>query len=239
MTEDLIAVESSRRRPVRSLLLGVIGLALVLAGGFAHGRLTQRWGPQNQLVEAAKTLDAFPKQIGNWVLVEARSLETAVIETLQCANYVAGWYQDAESGKSVSMAMIVGPSGPTAVHNPEICFSSRDYRTTRGPEVVSLKAGADDATFWRIDFQSQTPGEPKLSVYYAWADDGTWIASPNPRFEFAATPFLYKLQFSATSASPSESADDTCREFARALLASGWKPALPNDKADLLRRDST
>jgi hypothetical protein len=209
---------------VRFFALATFGLGITLATGFVHGRLTQRWWPVPDLQRAAQALEALPRQIGDWQLASEGSMPASVVETLRCVGYVNRNYVNRQSGRTIAIAIIVGPPGPTAVHTPEICYSSRDYAIHEGRKKMSLsdKEGKSHS-FWSVGFRSNNPSLDRLHVYYAWRSADVWTASESPRFEFAGRPLLYKLQTSTSvPAQAIDTTQDSCQEFLSVLLRSGW-----------------
>ena len=208
----------------RFIALAVIGVVITLATGFVHGRLTQRWGPKPDLQAAARTVEALPKEIGDWQLVSEEPMPASVIQTLSCAGHVNRRYVNRKSGRIVSIAIVVGPPGPISVHTPEICYSSREYSIQEPRKEVRLsdKEGKTHS-FWSLMFRSNNPSMDRLKVYYAWRSGEAWIASQSPRFEFAGGRLLYKLQIAADlPARATDKIEDPCQDFLSALLHSGW-----------------
>jgi hypothetical protein len=213
---------------LHSLLYLVIivgmGVGLTVGTGLVHGRLTQRWGPVPDLQAAARELESFPKTIGDWQLLAEEPLAPLVQRTLSCAGHVNRRYVNRQSGETISIAIIVGPSGPTAVHTPEICYSSRAYsiRESRQRKTVTDASGRIHS-FWSMSFRSDNLSSDELRVYYAWCPevDGIWTASESPRFEFAGRRLLFKLQMaSLISSMATDASKDPCQEFLSALLHS-------------------
>jgi len=209
----------------RSPIIATMALVAVATGGLVHGNLSQRWGDPPDLVAAADTLKHFPEQLGDWRLVRNESMDNSVVETLQCAGYVSRAYTNAATAETVRIAVIVGPPGPTAVHTPEICYSSRTYDLERRPEVVAIDEEQGGDTFWSTEFRSKEAGGGILNVYYAWSANRVWQASNSPRFEFGGSPYLFKLQVAGTPSPFGANHDeDLCKRFLRELLRSGWRP---------------
>src|SRR5690349_18939396 len=93
---------------VRFVTLMIVGVGITIATGFVHGRLTQRWGPPLDLMAAARNLEAFPTTIDDWELLSEEPMPAAIVETLSCAGYVNRQYVNRRSGRTVSIAIIVG-----------------------------------------------------------------------------------------------------------------------------------
>jgi hypothetical protein len=146
------------------------------------------------------------------------------LQMLECAGYVSRRYVNQKTGQVVNLSVIVGPSGPTAVHTPEICFSSRAYDQQGPRRSVELTAseGKTDS-FWSLDFTTTNVLAEGLRVYYAWSLGERWEASEYPRYKFAASPLLYKLQLAAALPPQLDRAEaDAGREFLNELIKSDW-----------------
>jgi hypothetical protein len=206
-------------------MLVCAGVSITLATGFVHGRLTQRWGAPPDLRHSATNLKELPAEIGDWRLQNEEPLTASVLKMLSCAGYVNRQYVNRNSGETISIAIIVGPPGPTSVHTPEICYSSRAYSIQESRRELSL---SDDAgrthSFWYVPFRSENPLADELRVYYAWCADDVWVASEAPRFEFAGRPLLFKLQIACSIPSQAtRESQDPCTEFLTAFLRANWK----------------
>jgi hypothetical protein len=202
---------------------------LTAATGFVYGRWTQRWGPAPSLVAAAERVREMPTEFGDWKLLQDQSMSPGVIETLQCAGFAKRIYINRTTGDRVAVALIVGPSGPTSVHTPEICYSSRNHEIAE-PRQQQLfhQSGGAAHSLWSTVFRSRNADGTTLHVYYGWSTGGPWIASPSPRFQFGGHPLLYKIEFS-TEVSPTEDGDP-CQGFFKDLLDAYWQPS-PGERA--------
>ena len=212
----------------KSVLLASLAGCLVLTmGGAIYGRLTQRWGAPPRMEEAGVQLLTFPEQFGDWEVESDTPVDESVIEILDCAAFVNRQYVNRKTGDVVTLSIFVGPAGPTAVHTPEVCLSSRDYVLQAERQKESLSSSTDAVNdFWRVTFDSRRTGGAPLRVFYAWLAKDQWSAPESPRFEYGAEPMLYKIQV-ASEVNPSLATDapDPCREFLQAFLNTGWKPA--------------
>jgi hypothetical protein len=160
-------------------------------------------------------------------MTEERDVPPLVLETLRCEGHVHRSYVNRETGETVNVALIVGPSGPTAVHTPEICFSSRAYEITdpRETKFFGASGDSDSSSLWKTRFRSQNAEAGELQVYYGWSTGGAWTASQSPRFEFGGSPLLYKIQVSAQMGPTKEDGphSDPCKDFIDALLETYWQ----------------
>lgn len=216
----------------RSLVLAtVMGGIAIAAGGLVHGELSNRWGADADLSAAAVALDTFPASFGAWRQQSDEPIGDDVLEILQCANHVHRTYINAETAEHVSVAVIVGQPGPTAVHTPEICYSSRDYAIEKGRVKKAIKAGGALHSFWQTEFKSRKLGGARLVVYYAWTDGDYWQASDAPRYQFGGSPYLFKIQLAGvplTHDRDQNAGDDLCLRFLKDLCDFGWTTSRGN-----------
>lgn len=209
----------------RRIPLTVVGilLATVLAG-VLHGRLSRRWGAPADIAATAAKLDQVPERIGPWQLESSDDLEDEVQKILRCEGSLKRRYVNVDTGESVVVALLLGPSGPIAVHTPEICYSSRDYVIDSEKQVLTLKTPDDRGDeFWAITFRGRTAAEEHLRVYYGWSTGDAWSAPESSRFEFSGEPWLYKIQVAGSIPGADASAADPCRDFLEAFV-----PAIRN-----------
>lgn len=222
----MLNTSNSGPKPVvRFVTAIVVGIGVTVATGVVCGHVSQRWGPIPDMVAAADHLKSLPAQIGSWQLVEEDTMSETIIRTLSCAGYVSRKYVDRHSGSTVSLAIIVGPTGPISVHTPEICYSSQAYSIEEPRKGVQLAdAGGNAHSFWCTTFRSNNALAEQLRVYYGWCADQDWTAAESPRFNFAGRPLLFKLQI-ASLVPPGEkgASQDPCQVFLKELLHSGWK----------------
>ena len=203
-----------------TLAVGLV-LVMTLVAGALQGKLSNRWGPSPDMQAAAARMSNLPDRFGDWQLHSVEPFDPKVEEILQCAGHFHHKYVNTKNPlEIVSVAVIVGPSGPTAVHTPEICYSSRAYKTLVAPQHVTI-AGSDgrEHEFWAMTFQGNDLAATTLRTYYAWSTGDTWSAPNSARFAFAGQPMLYKIQLAGNTPSGFNSTtDDTCRRFLEAFL---------------------
>ncbi|QDT73334.1 exosortase-associated EpsI family protein [Lacipirellula limnantheis] len=218
-------VKSKPARGVVSALVPVAAaLLLVVIGGAWYGNYSQRWGPPPDMVAASAKLEHLPRQFGDWSLAEDLPFDEATRNMLECAGHVNRRYINQKTRQGVSLAIIVGPPGPTSVHTPEICFSSRAFQQAgeRSRHNFGDAPGKSDS-FWTLDFTSPNVLADGLRVYYAWSRGDDWEASESPRYEFAAAPYLYKLQLAAPVAAGAKAGDaDVGQKFLEEFLQAAW-----------------
>lgn len=203
-------------RPL-AILSVLFALVLTLGAGILHGRLRHRWGPDKYLREAGQRLAEFPDQVGPWTLVSREELPAETLAMLHCSASLLRSYINQETGETVIVTVLQGPSGPISVHTPEICYSSRAYRVSEPRSVVKLDvAGERPSEFWALTFRSKDVDESLLRVHYGWTTDGVWQAPASARWSYAGYPYLYKIQLASL---PRDlSAHDPCASFLRDFI---------------------
>jgi len=198
----------------RSALVLGIGLvaASTLLSGAIHGWMSDRWGPPRNALAAAEKLQDIPDRFGNWELQSSDELAESVLTMLECIGYTFRTYVNQETGETVRVGVLLGPSGAMSVHTPEICFSSRDYTVFEERRRVAIENAGGE--FWALTFRANNLDADMLRVYYGWSTGEGWSAPEEPRFTYAGSPFLYKIQLAGSlprGADPETG--DPCRAF--------------------------
>ena len=196
----------------QQLIAGLLAMGLTVASGAAIGKMSNRWGPSQTSLAAARKLEEFPEQFGNWKLKSSEGMSETAVKMLECSGYISRVYKNQESGESVNLAVIVGPSGPISVHTPEVCFSSRDHKTLESRKPTAVGASGDQ--FWAMTFESNDVNANLIRVYYGWTPGNQWEATENPRFSFAGCPYLYKIQLASHIPAGTDLTNtDPCKNF--------------------------
>ena len=199
--------------PISGVILVVV---LTVLSGVIQGRMSDRWGPPRDVLAAAEKLNDIPSQFGNWKSESSDEIPQSTLTMLECSGYILRTYENEETGETVRVSLLLGPSGPMSTHTPEICYSSRDYTIQEDRHRVPLEIDGSNESFWALTFQANNLDADMLRVYYAWNAGDHWSASENPRFEFAGRPFLYKIQLASHSLPRADlEAADPCHEFLR------------------------
>lgn len=207
--------------PRRSFLLPIavaLIVGLTILSGYVQGKMSRRWGISLDLVAMGKALDKFPDKIGPWQLVSTDRLSDVVAGVLECTGYALRNYANSETGETVSIGLLIGPSGPMSVHTPDICYSSQAYDKLDEPKQVAIAgANGEQGQFWAQTFKAKSLEGELLRVYHAWRAGGAWQAFEGGRFETARYPYLYKVQVAAPLADPA-SDNDPAQSFLRDFL---------------------
>ena len=203
----------------------VLGIALVavstLLSGAIQGWMSNRWGPSRDMLAAAEKLQGIPDRIGDWQLQSSGDIEENTAKLLQCAGYIFREYRNEQTGESVRVAVLLGPSGPISVHMPEICYSGAGYSVASKTERVAVSTGqGSDEEFWAVNLRNNDLNAVALRVYYGWSTGGPWSAPDDARLKFVGSPYLYKIQLASDVPPGTDLAtNDTCRSFLRDFAA--------------------
>jgi hypothetical protein len=195
--------------------------ALTIASGAIAGVFNNRWGTPATLIAAGERFASFPDTVGSWQLEKSESFEPAVVEMLECAASTRRVYRNRETGRTMLVALHVGPPGPTSVHTPDVCLSSQDFEQIRAREKVQvLSAARGGGSFWKADYRARTLDGGAAHLIYGWSTGEGWVAAQRPRFEFVGHRLLYKLQVSSpfNELDDEEQGDDAYHDFLEALL---------------------
>ena len=177
---------------IRFSLTVILVVAATASVALMQGRAYHRWGLSDSVRKAGDRLQEFPRDFDNWHMTSASNLDEESRNELQCVSELVRVYRNAKTGDQVSLLLILGPTGPTAVHTPEVCIGRREFEPLGDRREVAVGGGSD--RFWSKRFKAlNVHGEP-LSVYWAWNTDGCWLVPKDARYRFAGLPFLYKAQ---------------------------------------------
>jgi hypothetical protein len=215
---------------LKYFLIGLLLTAVTYAVGEVHGKITNRYGLRPDVELAGKRLEQMPTEFGDWKLERNDGLSKQTKRILECTGSLSQVYHNTKTDDIVTVAVMLGPSGPIAVHTPEICYSSREFKITNERKKWQLPAKASQGTvaaeatarpstdeFWDLRLQSNKVNGSALRVLYAWTNNQQWQAADMPRFSYAGSPYLYKIQL-AGSPPLDENQRDACAEFLTEFL---------------------
>ena len=80
--------------------------------------------------------------------------------------------------------------------------------------LVQLNQTAEPEDLWRTTFKSRNISGHLLCVYYGWSRGDRWSATEGARWEYAGSPYLYKIQLAVQlppGLTPEET--DPCKDF--------------------------
>ncbi len=181
-------------------------VVLTVAPALVHGVFSRRWRDPADIALAARNVEEFPRQFGDWKQRgdDEKMPEEAVGE-LQCAGYINRHYVNQRLGREVAVMLMVGPSGPLIRHPPEICYGNRANTLLSDPRNVDVAASDGRShTFRFLRYKNAGPVTGEFSVCYGWTADGTWDVPAYPRLRFGGAPLLYKVQILTGDSLPTD-----------------------------------
>jgi hypothetical protein len=220
-------------RQLTFFLCSLVLLAGTVAGGWYHGQTSRRWGVKHDERIAGDRLETpLPQSFGNWKYEDKRDFSEEVVNVLQCEGYINHIYVNQQTGDMVTVAVLVGPHGPVAVHTPEICYSSRNYSIAAGREKKTIKTkDGREHSLWQLALEPQKADLLPQTVLYGWSTGTTWEAAEHPRFSYGGTSHLYKVQLAVTS--PAKIADyDPAEDFLSSFLSELQPKLVEGDHRD-------
>ena len=220
------------------LILGLLVLiALTAIPTIVDGQRRFRWGTDSEVATIAEQLEMLPKQIGDWECTNETELDANSADLLLPFASITRTYSNQREQLNVNLLILLGPTGPTAVHTPDICFDSRNFKKIGERKAISVDSDSTfgkktESRFFRTEFISRDINQNGLKSVYGWrTKDGPWIAAKQPRWHFAESRYLFKLQ--ATSIFPnteqmqdSRLLENFVAELERELESSVFNPTL-------------
>lgn len=142
----------------------------------------------------ARKLDEGPIQVPDWEIKSQAPLDEEQARVLQCFSSSVGNYVAPKTGDSVVAAVILGPHGPTSLHDPNVCYPAAGYKVTKEPTRETFRIGDKDVTLWTTQMQKGDVGVERIKVAWGWNDGTGWSAPDSARVTFAGKPYLIKIQ---------------------------------------------
>ncbi len=176
------------------VIVSLLALSATIAPAVYSGLRNFRWGPDTELERLSEQLLTLPEQIGDWRQVDQFVLDSTSRDMLQPFASLSRRYTNGQ--QLATVFLLLGPTGPTAVHTPDICFNSRDFDPMGKRKTVRVngESAIDKSQLWQLDFQNKGLAGNVLRSWYGWTIDGNWQASKDPRVEFADSRHLFKFQ---------------------------------------------
>ena len=178
----------SRRKPL------IVVIVLLITSAVVHGSIDGRWSPKQDLVAQGKKLSELPETAGDWIFNQVLELDENALRILQCHGWEQREYVHQATGQVITVAVMLGPRGPMAVHTPEVCFDSVGTNQTRDRRPESITTARQDHQLWSVEFANKDSGDNRFESWYGWSDGGKFHASKLPRVWMSN--YLYKIQLS-------------------------------------------
>lgn len=201
---------------MKPYLLTAVALIAFVAYGVAEGLWTNRWFASAALEEATARLKNVPAKIGDWEGTD-REIDPRHVAQAEMTGYVNRRYVNRATGADVTVLLVCGKPGPTALHSPEVCYPGAGFNPAGERAKQPMDGRSDD--FWVGQFQKTTPNPEALRIFWAWNGAGAWRAAEWPRVEFGRHAALYKLYvIRSLWAGDEPLAEDPSLDFMRQFL---------------------
>jgi hypothetical protein len=192
--------------------------AAILICGLAHGLMTNRWTGSEQLKVLAQSLERLPANVGPW---QGEDLEIQSRHLSGLAGHIYRRYVHQQTGAAVSLFAVCGPTGPVAIHTPDVCYEASGYQVApKTKATVTTTMGQALGEFFTSRLTMSKASDHKdLRIYWGWTAGSGWSAPENPRLLFAGQPALIKLYALRESTGQGErDAADPCLDLLREIL---------------------
>jgi hypothetical protein len=193
------------------ILPAASAVVALVACGLVHGLWTDRWEPAADGTAAVARFDGLPLSAGDW---HGEGVPASVRETQGLSGYLARRYVNSQTGEAVTLALMCGPPRVVSIHTPDACYASSGYEVAT-PGKVAAPGSAPPAEFWTTEMvRTRAAEQTRLRIFYAWNATGAWVASDNPRVDYAGTRGLCKLYLLRELPSARAAlADDPCLDL--------------------------
>jgi len=175
----------------------LVGLGLLLASEFLHGRWTNRWTTSGALEAACARLPKRDESLilGDWKGMPGSSIRDQDLVIGEIAGYYYQVFTNSK-GYAIHVLIVCGRPGPIAVHSPEICLGGEgfDMEGAKKRQSVAVPSLNQPAEFWVSQFYRYEGGIRRdRRQFWTFSPNGSWTADDNPRLNFAGFPALYKI----------------------------------------------
>src|SRR3984957_11520193 len=131
---DMSNVPASPGRKFTVIAMLVAAVMLTAAPALVHGVWSRRWRDPADMAKAARSVEDFPRQFGDWKQHgDDETMPEEAVRELRCAGYINRHYVNQKLGREVTVLLMVGPSGPLVRHPPEICYGNQANELLQKP----------------------------------------------------------------------------------------------------------
>jgi hypothetical protein len=205
-------------------------VVLLVAGGAVEIVRSGKSATDAQVLDARAKLNAIPMDFAGWTGT-GQEPNLKELEQARADAYLSRVYtRETPKGKeSVTVLIMAGNPKEMGAHDPKVCYVSAGYAQKGNETKLTVPAPTGPAdTFWTVKFEGDRVSPPLQQVAWAWTADGTWVASGQPRIEFAQVPLLYKVYVSRAMSKVAPPDDrDTTLDLLKDLLPEVRKALAP------------
>ena len=118
---------------IKVVAYGVVLAAATGGSGLLFGMLSQRWGAPQELAARGKQIASLPAKVPGWEMSGEDQLEKNAQNILRAAGWYIRKYHRVGSKETATAALVLGPSGPISLHDPDVCYQGAGYRPVAPP----------------------------------------------------------------------------------------------------------
>lgn len=178
-------------------------IVLTITPAVFQGRLSGRWESPDSRPPSAAIVDDIPRELGQWKYVtDGPELSDRVIAELGVHNYTHRIYERGD--QQVTMLLMSGKTARMVRHPPEICYDSTGNTILQGPEVSELSVNGTQHSFLILPISPSNVAEDDYVVIYAFAANGRFSGTQQPRLTYHGQRYIQKLQVLCSVASPQQ-----------------------------------
>ena len=217
-------------------ILAIAAAAVILiAGALMQGGWTDRWvyEPPEVVDEWVQRLDDIPLTVGDWSGKVGESDERQ-LQVAKAAGGTSLAFENARTGKSVSVFIVCGRGRYVANHTPDKCYVAAGYNMGQTPRQYEVivdeyeKAGKLSPEFFTARFSKEEPDHSEhLRIFWAWNEGDSWQAAD------ATAPVMYKMYVISQMRDAGEMIEESeARQFVEEVLPSLDAALFPAEVAD-------
>lgn len=179
-------------------ILPIVMFLLLIGGGVVDGFITNRWTPSDELQRATEALQNVPVTIGEWEGVNDE-IDERTMRVAAATGAIKRIFTNRETNDWISVTVMCGPHGPISLHPPTVCFVGAGWELAGDAETADIPFKQDSTCeFWQAEFaRTERLQQQTIVTNWGWNNGSGWKASDNPRFEYAGSPYLFKLYFTS------------------------------------------
>lgn len=220
-------------------ILPIVMFLLLIGGGVVDGFITHRWSPSDELERATAALENVPATIGEWDSTEIE-LDERSMRVAAATGALKRTYTNRDTNDWISVTVMCGPHGPISLHPPTVCFVGAGWELDSDAETADVPFQQDSTCeFWQADFsKSESQQQQTIVTNWGWNNGSGWKASANPRFEYAGSPYLFKLYFTSTAHLATGEKKAVRDEFMRQFLNEFERTVIDTLKPNISRNEN-
>ena len=155
----------------------------------AHGWIRSRWDFDAEATRRGNSMQNLPNNLVVGSEKLRKTSTTSFSTNLKCEHYFDHVYYNQELDASAEVATFFGNAGPIAVHTPDVCYRHSDYKIV---DTQVLDVG--EHQFKLVVMERKSVDQARIHVCFAWLREDHWEVTDSPRFAYAFTRHLYKMQ---------------------------------------------